>query len=523
MGEQIYLTDNPQLRKLLQEKVLQKKKGRGAALLKEAQVLYFPADFFYTQKLEKEPNFARVKTAAQEGAVLYNGFEPTAEGQERFSYFMEKIKVKNARVYNLKLSCAGNDDYSRFLPIDIPEAEKKELKNWICMKIDNAISKRLSEKGLHCPYSCRLFPLLYEIEKREREIEAADQFCITAKIQIGEQVFKGSLCDADGSILKLSEDELNLSALRQLKNGEIVEIEKNDYESLPPPLYDYVELLEVISESTLQADLAMDHLYQLYRNHLITFPKTTSKFLSAAAEKILLPEEINFPPYDEIAKKLIYGEPSTVAESDYTGGIAILSEGQFAAEYMNSQNADFRPIYDLLLQRQLMQFCEPYKAEKLKLLLRFENCYFLVQTENIKQLGWKAIEYGVLASEQIKFIEKEPVQIVGICKAKAMLPVLHHAKSLIQLLKVHAAGSREEIVQIMQKLVQHPFVGRYHNYYILHQNDAEVVENMPKELLSMEIYSLIDSSCQRAQKSGVRIEDYKRTVNEAIAKYCERL
>lgn len=510
----IYLTDSERILKVfrkqlhleLKDGICYRRKNRDTEMF-----LYIDREELYRGRLPFAKTFA-IYSNSPELATFYNAFEPTAEGSAAFQILRETAGLEKSVI----LSCdvrffAGEPNRGercRFSRMENSQTERLKLKRWTESRILQEYMQVLSEKKIYFQ-DYRVLPLLFEIEKRRREVESAEETRqYFGQFQIGDNFVSAELLDPDGS-----------SKIRTAGNvtGKIVDIQKRVIEEAPPLPYSYSEIIGAAEDAGIQAVTAMEMLDILYELGVITYPKTAEKRIPQdMTDKMLLPLNLAFSPYQGYARKIQYRQlPQTMLkQTEQAGGILLLNTENLEKRYRGQE----RILLDLLLRRQLALFSQAAKREEAIITIKVSKYHFEARVTTTLQSGWREIAFGEVEEEGCKFQEAQGV-ILQNMKAEVQFPELHTLHSILVLLKIYAAGNDLEIMDIATALEKSPYIDKIGGYYLLKRSEIKWVLNLPSKIVSMhEINRAYRYVKQKVEQEKLDATKYMNWVNEEIEK-----
>lgn len=232
--------------------------------------------------------------------------------------------------------------------------------------------------------------------------------------------------------------------------------------------YSYLDLFCELDGQLSMTDLT-EILFEFYSAGLLSWPLATGRSAMASlADKVLTPEGLRDTPYQQAAAPYRYRSlPEKLYQSRKEScGLWLLDDYDFAGAY-ESLGDKQRLVMDTLIKRQLALFAP--------------------ETAN-------AVDDAATPESQ----------------------VLHTASSLVRLLQVHAAGSQEDITEIMRCLSACRYINRQGSGYVLREDDRRMLSYLPEHLLSMDLYSRMRDAAREAVRCGKGAGVYKEAAEKAI-------
>lgn len=285
------------------------------------------------------------------------------------------------------------------------------------------------------------------------------------------QMMAGAYSDAAaGKGIDLAYDPLIFPLLAEIARKSAGQQSSTVKKQTPGRPYNYLDLLCALDGKISGTDLT-EILFDFYDGGLLTWPLATGRSaVKALKERLLMPASLLETPYEEAAMPYRYRSLPTrlYQRKGEAAGLWLLDHGDFAEVYENL-GARQRLVMDMLIKRQLSLF----------------------------------------ASEPID--EEHPA-----AQAAEGKETWHTTDSIVRLLQIYAAGSQEDIMEIMRRLALCRYAGRKDGAYLMREDDQKKLSYLPEHLLSMDLYSQMRRQVKEAVRGGKDIGRYKEMTEKAV-------
>lgn len=277
--------------------------------------------------------------------------------------------------------------------------------------------------------------------------------------------------------VELAYDPLIFPLLSEIAAGDAVAEEDaavGKGKGRPALPYSYLDLFCELDGQVSMTDLT-EILFDFYGGGLLSWPMATGRCAALELEEYLLtPASLFDTPYGQAAMPYRYRSlPGRLYQGERgTCGLWLLDDGDFAETY-GSLGEKQRLVIDALIKRQLALFAPETAGDS--------------------------------------------PDTAGIA-AGGKGGNLHTASSLVRLLQIHAAGSQEDIMEVMTRLSSCRYVCRRGGGYLIRKDDQRLLQYLPEDLHSMDLYSRMRNASRKAVKIGKKAGAYKEAAEKAVMK-----
>jgi DNA topoisomerase I len=339
---------------------------------------------------------------------------------------------------------------------------------------------------------------------------------------------KGNLITAWHKEEKFWEKDKADSALNKSNghNGTIFEIEKRQFQQLPPFPFDLTTLqTEAYRSLRIQPKKTLEAAQELYISGLISYPRTSSQ---------MLPPEIGFSDIlHSLAKQLYYKEyahkllskgenlkPNNGPKTD-PAHPAIYPTGQISP--ISGEKAK---IYDLIVRRFLSTFGEAAKRETVTITIDVNTEPFIAKGTRTVEKGWHLF-YGphiMIEEQEMPAVQKGDiveVKKIEMYAKETQPPKRYTPASIIRELEKRNLGTKATRATIVDALFDRGYVNELSiEATPLGINATEVLEKYCPEIIDEELTRHFEEEMEKIQDETFTP---KQILDEAKAKLTEIL
>lgn len=347
-----------------------------------------------------------------------------------------------------------------------------------------------------------------------------------------------------------SKDEADkLAELCQGKMCQVITDEEEEKTVQPPLLYDLTTLQRDANRILgYTAQETLNYAQALYEDGMITYPRTDSQYLTdemGVSEEELIEWIQEFPEFDYLEDY----EPNikrTLNSNEVTDHHAIIPTRKITRAYLDSLSEGKRNILMLIESRVLMANAKPYIYRSHKCELTCEQARFTMTFQNIRQLGFKAIErkmylyFGKTVPEDLGLnLELTKVQEYGPVKAqvqeKFTSPPKQFTEDTLLLAMEHAGNADIEDAEkkgmgtpatragIIEKLVSSGFITRDKKNLVPTADGDKLITILPDEIKSPKLTADWEMKLNEIAKGEADadefIKDIVKMMEELIHRY----
>lgn len=209
-------------------------------------------------------------------------------------------------------------------------------------------------------------------------------------------------------------------------NAVIRQIETKDNTKKAPQLYDLTALQKVSNRLFgYSAQQTLDIVQKLYENKLMTYPRTDSKFVSSSQKELITSlisslKEIQPVPLSHDYQSKSVNIDIVVNDSKVTDHHAILvTETGIKYDWSKLSESE-RNIMTLVAYQMLIATYSPYRYQSTKVVISLAEYDFESKTQNLIDLGYRALEIKCREVLGIKKKEKEEVLLPPLSENQSL-------------------------------------------------------------------------------------------------------
>lgn len=330
--------------------------------------------------------------------------------------------------------------------------------------------------------------LVREQEKKIEKFRPATYYTVTLRYQ-GQ---KGLLQLKNPQQYKdRSEVEMLVKKLSTQK-GIVSKIQKKEKVETAPLPYDLTEIQrEANQRYQFSARKTLSIVQSLYEVHkIVTYPRTDSKYLTTdmkATMKDRLQSIAHY--YPEEAKKYLregaqVKQQKVFQNAKVTDHHALLPTEQ-TPKIEKLSNEEVK-IYQMIVQRFLGLFAEPYRAIQESVAVSFGEHQFLFKQNRVVEYGWR----GEAAEETVRIEWKEKEQIPAdflINKELTSAPLPLNEGNLLGKMEKHNLGTPATRAEIIEKLIKSELMEREQSKLKVTPKGKQLLQLVNPSLVSPEL------------------------------------
>lgn len=381
-------------------------------------VLPEPFQLLPKQSTIKQLRILRDLIKRQDVDGLINGCDAAREGELIFRYIIQFLKCRkpHSRLWLSETTPAAIRDAFKNLR---PDSEMQNLAR-------AAISRSQADwivginatRGFTVQFGDKLTvgrvqtPTLALIVNREREIESfipSPYYEIEGLFAVNEELnFKGKWFK--GKKERFNDRDQAEEILRLLAPGStaiITDVKQKEVQEKPPQLFNLNDLQkEANKKYGFTAEQTLNIAQKLYENHLITYPRTDSKYLTATMAATL-PGRLNALIGTELGPVIVEIKPRTTKDRRYVDDKKVSDHTALvvtdSAPTKMSQRE--QQIYMLIARRMVAIFLPPARIQRTTVIITCQGETFVSKGRVIAEFGWKVL-YGSAPADDEE--NKEP-------------------------------------------------------------------------------------------------------------------
>ncbi|MEQ8173965.1 MAG: DNA topoisomerase 3 [Syntrophomonadaceae bacterium] len=370
------------------------------------------------QSTIKQLKILRDLIKRQDVEGLINGCDAAREGELIFRYIIQFLKCRkpHSRLWLSETTPAAIRDAFKNLR---PDSEMQNLAR-------AAVSRSQADwivginatRGFTVQFGDKLTvgrvqtPTLALIVNREREIESfvpSPYYEIESLFAVNEELnFKGKWFK--GKKDRFNDREQAEEILKLLEPGSpalITDVKQKEVQEKPPQLFNLNDLQkEANKKYGFTAEQTLNIAQKLYENHLITYPRTDSRHLTAAMAATL-PGRLNALTGTELGPVIAEIKTRTSKDKRYVDDKKVSDHTAIvvtdSAPAKMSQRE--QQIYMLIARRMLAIFLPPARIRRTTVIITCQGETFISKGRVIAEFGWKVL-YGNAAVDDEE--NKEP-------------------------------------------------------------------------------------------------------------------
>ena len=540
----LYITDNPKIALMLTREgdwrvskelpTLYERKTDSGRMVKLEQVAELRPESIIDGSFKSQWGmfFHSVKQSQIE---IINSFSPSQKGNLLYQLFLYDTGLMDTG-NRKRLRYLGEDEYTEVaLNGEKPgkEALMLRLRQWSREYISKAITENLYQAGINLEYDMYLTPIYAQIEQRRIEIENFEEIgngeeTFQATMQIGNVPFTITLCDKNGKPVQLHKNQA-IKLEREIHEGFIVSVsekqKRKEISKVQP--YDFLSLLQDLSESNVRISELMEILSSFYANGYISYPFAMERKLSRAVyESAADLHDLSFLPNQDQRDWLPASFRVSAERMETAGGIVVMKNSRLENLYEGASEKE-KIVFSRLLEKQLALFSTPKKVYETEVIIKAGDYFF-------KGILPKAIEseieqYCSLNENRDNQEKKVALQSVKPVPVKIKMPEPYTAAGLVTYLRIHAFRN-VHIMEILDELDcgrfgQITYLNNYDGYYLVRKGDRKIIGNLSASLRGFSLAESIDLFLQQFQDGKLSENEYIQKVKElvyAIRKRIER-
>jgi DNA topoisomerase-1 len=307
-------------------------------------------------------------------------------------------------------------------------------------------------------------PTLKFLGLREKSIKTfvpTPYWTIRARVEINGQTF-----DAEYRKEKIEtkpEADAVLKACEG-KEGTVEKISVKRFHQAPPPPFDLASLQnEAYDMFGYTPKQTLDIAQRLYRDTLISYPRTSSQKLPATVDYEAILRNLNLvPQYRELTLELLTRNKLTARQGNKEDPAhpAIYPTGEKPPATLNIKE---RRVFDLIVRRFMAVFAEPATKESVKLVLEINKEHFYLRETRVLNKGWLICYDYYLRSEKPALpvmTKRQLVHVKGITLNSKFTgpPPRYNPRSLMNRMERAGIGTKATRADIIQILYEREYV-----------------------------------------------------------------
>ncbi len=242
-------------------------------------------------------------------------------------------------------------------------------------------------------------PTLALIVNRDREIDnftPVDYWEIEAEFSTGQQNYKGKWFRSKTARFSTRADAEEIQAKLNPGNpGQIIKVETKEKIEQPPMLFNLTDLQkEANKKYGFTAEQTLNIAQKLYENHLITYPRTDSRYLTEAMSATL-PARLNALRRTELGTIVSSITATNITSKRYiddnkvTDHTAIIVTD--VSPDLSALTADEARIYILVAKRMVGMFLSPARIQQTSIITFCQGETFISKGKVLLEAGWKTL------------------------------------------------------------------------------------------------------------------------------------
>ncbi len=242
-------------------------------------------------------------------------------------------------------------------------------------------------------------PTLALIVNRDREIEdftPVDYWEIEAGFNTGQQIYKGKwFRDKQDRFTVREEAEEIQSKLIHGSPAQVTKIEQKEKIEQPPMLFNLTDLQKESNKRFgFTAEQTLSIAQKLYENHLLTYPRTDSRYLTVAMAATL-PARLNALRRTELGTVVSGIADTDVNSKRYVDDSKVSDHPAIVVTEvspdLSALTADETKIYILVARRMMGIFLPPARIQKTSIVTSCKGETFISKGKVLLEPGWKAL------------------------------------------------------------------------------------------------------------------------------------
>jgi DNA topoisomerase-3 len=209
-------------------------------------------------------------------------------------------------------------------------------------------------------------------------------------------------------------------------NGIVRQIETKDNTKKAPQLYDLTALQKVANKSFgYSAQQTLDIIQKLYESKLMTYPRTDSKYVSSAQKELMtsllsLLQEVQPVSLTTDYQTHLVNVDNVIDDSKVTDHHAILVTATGIKYDWNTLSESERNIMTLVAYQMLIATYSPYQYQSTKVIIGLNDYEFESKTQNLIDLGYRALEMKCQDVLKLKKKEKEEILLPPLTENQSL-------------------------------------------------------------------------------------------------------
>ncbi|MFR3814708.1 MAG: DNA topoisomerase 3 [Turicibacter sp.] len=334
-------------------------------------------------------------------------------------------------------------------------------------------------------------------------------------------------------------------------NAVVRQIETKDNVKKAPQLYDLTALQKVSNRLFgYSAQQTLDIVQKLYENKLMTYPRTDSKFVSSSQKELITSlisslKEIQPVPLSHDYKENKINIDSVIDDSQVTDHHAILvTETGIKHDWATLSESE-RKIMTLVAYQMLSATYSPYMYQSTKVTIGVDCYEFEAKTQNLIDLGYRALE--IKCREILKINKKEKGEILLPLltenqelnikdikiESKKTTPPQHFTdetlleamekckiednKELSAILKsVKGIGRSSTRANIIETIIRSGFVQREKNYLIATEKAHKLMSILPPLLTSAKMTAEWEEKLDQIERGELSSQQFMNEIESFV-------
>ncbi len=340
-------------------------------------------------------------------------------------------------------------------------------------------------------------------------------------------------------------------------NAVIRRIETKDNIKKAPQLYDLTALQKVANRLFgYSAQQTLDIVQKLYENKLMTYPRTDSKFVSSSQKELITSlifslKEIQPVPLSHDYQENKINIDSVIDDSQVTDHHAILITATGIRHDWTTLSESERNIMTLVVYQMLSATYSPYMYQSTKVNISVDCYEFEAKTQNLIDLGYRALEMKCREVLKIKKKEKGEILLPILTEnqelkvndikieSKKTNPPQHFTdetlleamekcqiednKELTDILKsVKGIGRSSTRANIIETIIRSGFVQREKNYLIATEKAHKLMAILPPPLTSAKMTAEWEEKLDQIERGELSSQQFMNEIQAFVTEVVDQ-
>jgi DNA topoisomerase-3 len=401
-----------------------------------------PEKWLLQPKNQTKTQLTAIKTLLKKATQIIHAGDPDREGQLLVDEVIDYLKVSKTKKQQVQRLLISDLNYAavkrsldnlqpntNFMPLSI-SALARSRADWL---YGINLTRAYTLQGQKCGYNSVLSvgrvqtPILGLVVNRDNEIDQFtphDYFEVNAHIQYKddndqEQIFNAKWKPSEACVPHCDDSQriinkaLADNVAKRITGQEalVTKLTKQNKKQNAPLPYNLSNLqIDAAKQFSLNAKMVLDVCQSLYEKHkLITYPRSDSRYLPNE-HYTQAPSIVKHLTLADEKVSIMANEADVSIKSKAWNSSKVTAHHAIIPTEKSSQNINLNPfeksIYFLICRQYLAQFYPAYQYQHCHLELTIAGGLFVVNANDVQQLGWKVL-YQYKDSKKIKSNEEE--------------------------------------------------------------------------------------------------------------------